>query len=509
MVPIALAKVRFLIYKIKCLLYKGYRHLKSNLKYSGGITYEPLFLQQLLQSMYPNLYFAVYDIFGVHPPKFFMYLNSFGIMLALSFITAAYILRKELKRKSAAGWFLPEDAKVMVGKPASVVDLLVQFLVGFLFGYKFVGLFFSKPDNVEAQDYIFSKDGNLLAGLILGALMCFLTWYDANKNKLDKPTEKPIRIWPQDRVGELTGLAIVFGLLGAKLFHNFENWDSFVENPMAALLSFDGLTFYGGLILAAIAIIYYLRKKKIGMPPFLDAIGPALILAYAVGRIGCQVSGDGDWGIINTAYKVDRTTNKVVPATPADYDSAKVKQSYELLNMHDLSANIQTANGEELKKRVNSINTKSVKAPGFLPTWLFAYQYTNNVNGVGVSMQGRDSLFKKANVPLNNESKYYRQLPFPVFPTPFYETLMGFIIFFILWGSRHKVKFAGGIFAIYLFLNGLERFLIERIRVNTTYNISDGFNPTQAQIISFCLMLGGIGLWFYFKKLNYQKPSKA
>jgi prolipoprotein diacylglyceryltransferase len=63
----------------------------------------------------------------------------------------------------------------------------------------------------------------------------------------------------------------------------------------------------------------------------------------------------------------------------------------------------------------------------------------------------------------------------------------------LLWGIRKKIKIPGVIFGIYLILNGLERFVVEKIRVNTTYSIF-GFHPTQAEIISFCLFIGGAAL---------------
>ena len=78
------------------------------------------------------------------------------------------------------------------------------------------------------------------------------------------------------------------------------------RDPMGSLFSFSGLTFYGGLICAALAIWWYARKHGIGFWQLNDATAPGLMLAYAIGRIGCQVSGDGDWGILNSAYITDR-----------------------------------------------------------------------------------------------------------------------------------------------------------------------------------------------------------
>jgi len=96
---------------------------------------------------------------------------------------------------------------------------------------------------------------------------------------------------------EITILAIVFGIIGAKIFHLLENFDSFLSDPVGMMFNPGGLTFFGGLIVAVIAIWIYARKKKIPFLVFADAAAPALALAYGIGRIGCHLAGDGDYGI--------------------------------------------------------------------------------------------------------------------------------------------------------------------------------------------------------------------
>ena len=189
----------------------------------------------------------------------------------------------------------------------SMVELLLNFLLGFIFGYKILGLFFlSDSATSDPQAFIFSTLGSWPAGIILGLVFAGFKWWEKNKQKLPKPEERKIRFWPHDRVGEMTILALVFGLLGAKLFDFFENWDDFIQHPSEYIFSPAGLTFYGGLICAALAIWWYAKKHKIGFWHLNDAAAPGLMLAYAVGRIGCQVSGDGDWGIYNSAFQVSK-----------------------------------------------------------------------------------------------------------------------------------------------------------------------------------------------------------
>jgi phosphatidylglycerol---prolipoprotein diacylglyceryl transferase len=379
--------------------------------------------------MYPNLYYAFRDLFNVEwqPLRF---VNSFGFFVAISFILAAIILAAELKRKSKQGLLHPTEVQVMVGKPASMIDLFLNFLLGFVLGYKILALFImDKSVTDDPQEFIFSDRGSWPAGIGLGLFFLGLKWWEKKKQVLAKPELRKIRIWPQDRVGEITILALVFGLVGAKLFDTFENWSSFVEDP-SSILSAEGLTFYGGLICAALAIWWYAKKNKIGFWHLNDSAAPALMFSYATGRIGCQVAGDGDWGIVNN----------------------------------------------------------SPKPFSWLPDWMWAYNYPNNV-----------ARMDQSNPIPGCEDKFCFQLAEPHYPTPFYETIICLFLFVFLWSIRKKLKVPGTLFAFYLVLNGFERFFIEKIRVNVKIE-KFGIQFTQAELISSLLIITGLFLWFYLRK---------
>jgi prolipoprotein diacylglyceryltransferase len=430
--------------------------------------------------MYPNLYYAFKDLFGVEWTQL-RFVNSFGFFVALAFILAAFILTLELKRKERLGLLTAEDVKIVVGKPASISELLVNFLLGFILGFKIIGLFISDSTlKDDPQQFIFSTEGSWPAGILLGLVFAGLKWREKNKQKLPKSEERTIRIWPHDRVGDLVIYAAIFGFLGAKLFHNFENWREFRANPIEALLSFSGLTFYGGLICAALAIFWYARRHRINFKHLCDATAPALMLAYAVGRIGCQVSGDGDWGILNSAY-ITAPDSKAQPVDSNQFRATLEKNAYFYNGQFSISNPLEAPQ-------------KNVKAPGWLPTWTVAYSYPHNVIGEGVKIDGC-------------EGQYCNHLPIPVFPTPFYETIICLILFAFLWLLRHKLIIPGAMFAIYLIVNGVERFFIEKIRVNSKYQIF-GWEPTQAELISGLMIITGIALYFYFRG-NYLKNSQA
>jgi phosphatidylglycerol:prolipoprotein diacylglycerol transferase len=99
-----------------------------------------------------------------------------------------------------------------------------------------------------------------------------------------------------DLASTITILAVVFGIGGAKVLFLIEEWSTFIRNPLGEAFSPGGLTWYGGFILGMTVISVYLWKKKVPFLKVWDSLAMGLILAYGVARIGCHLSGDGDYG---------------------------------------------------------------------------------------------------------------------------------------------------------------------------------------------------------------------
>lgn len=222
----------------------------------------------------------------------------------------------------------------------------------------------------------------------------------------------------ENAAGTITLIALIAGVIGSKLFSVFENWDRFVADPAGELFSASGLTFYGGLIVATLCIWLYVRSKKIPFARVADAAAPSLIIAYGIGRIGCQLSGDGDYGI------------------PTDIAFAMTYPE-------------------------GTVSTLAAKNPGLVE-------------------QFRE-VFPGRPVPLD----------IPVHPAPVYETLAALAIFAALWALRKRPMPAGMLFGVYLILAGIERLLVEFIRLNPTY-----LGLSQAQWISVgMIVLGSMLCW--------------
>src|SRR5258708_34128425 len=100
------------------------------------------------------------------------------------------------------------------------MELFLKFVLGFLLGFKIIGLFVCNSClTANPQDCIMSSEGSWPAGILVGLLFLGLKWWEKNKQKLPAPEERKIRIWPNDRVGDMTIYAAIYGFAGDKIFN--------------------------------------------------------------------------------------------------------------------------------------------------------------------------------------------------------------------------------------------------------------------------------------------------
>jgi phosphatidylglycerol:prolipoprotein diacylglycerol transferase len=197
---------------------------------------------------------------------------------------------------------------------------------------------------------------------------------------------------PTDWAFEMVMAAVVGGLIGARAYYLIQNHADLHGSLLGNVFGGSGLVWYGGLAGGTIVMLIWARWRGFLSLPLIDIAGPALALGYAIGRIGCQVAGDGDYG----------------------------KASH-------------------------------------LP-WAMGYPHGTTPTPPGVTVQ----------------------------PTPIYETVSMGLVAWLLWRLRDRFR-PGVLFALYLVLAGIERFLVEFVRRNK--HVVGGL--TAAQLESLALFVIG------------------
>ncbi len=101
---------------------------------------------------------------------------------------------------------------------------------------------------------------------------------------------------PPDWAYEMVFAALVGGLVGARLYWVLTNLDEVGDDVIGNVFGGSGLVWFGGLLGGAAGVLLWARRRGMFNVTLLDACSPALAIGYAVGRVGCQISGDGDYG---------------------------------------------------------------------------------------------------------------------------------------------------------------------------------------------------------------------
>jgi phosphatidylglycerol---prolipoprotein diacylglyceryl transferase len=211
---------------------------------------------------------------------------------------------------------------------------------------------------------------------------------------------------PVDWAYEIVFAALLGGVVGARGYYVIQNYSQVKHDLLGSIFSGSGLVWYGGAIGGAIGVLAWMRWRDALELRMFDMCATALALGYAIGRIGCQISGDGDYGIRSS-----------------------------------------------------------------LP-WAMGYPHGTLPTPPGVTVQ----------------------------PTPIYETVAMCLVAYLLWQLRDRVR-PGVVFALYLVLSGLERFLVEFIRRNK--EVLAGLTAPQVEsIVLLVLGLVWLGLMARGSGLN-------
>ncbi|WP_343671060.1 prolipoprotein diacylglyceryl transferase family protein [Chitinophaga sp.] len=265
--------------------------------------------------MFPTIGDLISYIFHVNAK---VNLQTFGSCMALAFAGAYVVFVAEFKRKENDGTI----SIVKVKTASKTMEVIVNACIGFLIGYKVVAILLALWQGQDPVALLFSLRGNWIAGG--GLAFVWGIWAYSTHKAMASQFIHPYQLMPY-----IVFMVAVWGFIGAKLFDAVEHFQELLYNPVTVLFSRSGFTYYGGLIFGALTYLYIGYRHKIKLIHMADIGSPGMMLAYGIGRIGCQLSGDGDWGIVNRHIK-----------------------------------------------------------PGWIPQWAWAYTYPHNAINAGVFKQG-------------------------------------------------------------------------------------------------------------------------
>lgn len=144
----------------------------------------------------------------------------------------------------------------------------------------------------------------------------------------------------EEKAWDLLFMAVVGGIVGAKLYYVFLNFDRLQAEGLSYVFNRGGMVWYGGFILAAILVAWEAKRSKLHVPTIADVAAPSLALAYAVGRVGCFLVGDDygrptdSWVGIAFPQGAPPTTVENIRAFGIEPDPALIEKYGNVLPVH-------------------------------------------------------------------------------------------------------------------------------------------------------------------------------
>jgi phosphatidylglycerol---prolipoprotein diacylglyceryl transferase len=260
----------------------------------------------------------------------------------------------------------------------------------------------------------------------------------------------------------LIAIPSLVGLAGAKLYHVLESPAEFFAHPLALLFSPFGFAWFGGLIAGFAAFVWIGRRQHIPLLTLLDAGSPAAALGYGIGRIGCFLSGDGDYGIPTSLAWGMSFPNGLVPTNERVHPTP----IYELIVACAIAWWLWRIGTRQIATARTKYYARVVSRRA-TPEEIASLKINP---GTGRKLSRFESFL------IARRTQFKR-----------------------LWRRPP----AGTVFSTYLVLTGLARFLVEFIRINPRSFLG----MSNAQTASVASMIAGFALWCWLAKTSSRNSN--
>jgi phosphatidylglycerol---prolipoprotein diacylglyceryl transferase len=228
--------------------------------------------------------------------------QTFGFFVAIAFWLSYVAFKKEFIRKEKQGLihaFIKKESTASLYNLQGFRYIVIAFLAGYKLTYclQYYDAFLRSPAVM-----FFSVKGNLWGAIISGLLVAAALWFYKKGDTHEAQTET-VLVHPHQVTDRMLLWCASVGFVGAIVFAKLEHINVLFKDPFQFFGTYNGLNFLGGFIFGAGIYIYRTKKMDISFLTAADIGSPGMMLAYGSGRMGCHLSGDGDWGIINNAAK--------------------------------------------------------------------------------------------------------------------------------------------------------------------------------------------------------------
>jgi phosphatidylglycerol---prolipoprotein diacylglyceryl transferase len=241
--------------------------------------------------MYPNLSYLFNDFFNSPIDNWTSVFKTYGMSLVFTFGICSIILKSELRRRESISLINP----FIRSKYTKWAENIFLIAISAIIGYKIIHIAHNLSTfKTYSREMILSSDGSVIGSLSFILCSIGILYYSHEDVEKEKTSFYKLSV-------HLTIFIVIFALIGNKLFGIFEV--NFEGKTLTQVFNESGTNFLGGLFGGMLGGYIFCKLHKIPYHNLLDSIAPVMMLGYAIGRLGCHISGDGCWGIDNNLQK--------------------------------------------------------------------------------------------------------------------------------------------------------------------------------------------------------------